>query len=100
MPQVGQAPIRSAEELRTLYRALGMSEETLTRAIQFTKAGSGASAMPKLPKTRRRRGPPRRQRVSFDQAEGKPPSRKRAAGFVSPVIAPPGTAASQALPHS
>jgi hypothetical protein len=58
MPQVGQAPIRSAEDLRTLYLALGMSEETLTRAIQFTETRSDAPTMPKLPKIRRRPGRP------------------------------------------
>jgi hypothetical protein len=53
VPQVGQAPIRSAEDLRTLYRALGMSEETLTRAIQFTET-EAAPATPTLRKGRRR----------------------------------------------
>jgi hypothetical protein len=58
MPQVGQAPIRSAEDLRTLYRALGMSEETLSRAVQFTEMRSDAPTLPKLPKIRRRPGRP------------------------------------------
>jgi hypothetical protein len=43
MPPVGQA---SAEDLRTLYRALGVSEETLTRAIQFAAAGSVEPTIP------------------------------------------------------
>jgi len=56
MPQVGQAPLQSTEYMRTVYRALGVSEETLTRAIQFTEALSAAPSMPKLPKIKRRRG--------------------------------------------
>jgi hypothetical protein len=80
MPQVG-----STEDLRTLYRSLGMSEETLTRAVQFTEALSGTAAVPGLPKIKRRRGRPGRQNVRpLGQAEGagqpkrNAPRRKRA----------------------
>jgi hypothetical protein len=58
MPQVEQAPRRSAADLRALYRALGVREETLMRAIQFSDAGSVAPTIPKLPKIKRRRGRP------------------------------------------
>jgi hypothetical protein len=34
MPLIPRAPHQSAEDLRTVYRALGMSEQTLERAIQ------------------------------------------------------------------
>jgi hypothetical protein len=59
MHQIGQAPRRSTEDLRTLYRALGVSEETLTRAIQFTEAQvqSDAPDTPELPIKRRAGGP-------------------------------------------
>jgi hypothetical protein len=79
MPQVG-----STEDLRTLYRSLGMSEETLTRAVQFTEALSGTAAVPGLPKIKRRRGRPRQNVRPLGQAEGtgqperNAPRRKRA----------------------
>lgn len=57
MPRVEQAPPRSAGDLRALYRALGVREETLIRAIQFTEAGSVAPIL-KLPKIKRSRGRP------------------------------------------
>jgi hypothetical protein len=69
MPQVEQAPIRSAEDLRALYRALGVSEETLMRAIQFTELGSDG---PNVSKIKRRPGRP----PSKSPKPAEPPLRK------------------------
>jgi hypothetical protein len=44
MPLVRQTPIQSTEDLRTLYRALGVSDQTLARAIQYFEARSDALA--------------------------------------------------------
>jgi hypothetical protein len=59
MPRARQAPHHSTEDLRTVYRALGVSEQTLERAIQFFEARSDAPTSPELPKIKPRRGRPR-----------------------------------------
>jgi hypothetical protein len=59
MPQARQAPLRSTEDLRTVYRALGLSEQTLERAIQYSEAWSDGSTTPELPEIKQRRGRPR-----------------------------------------
>jgi hypothetical protein len=57
MPQVGQVP-QSPEYLRGLYRALGMSEQTIERAIQY-REGPGEPA----PQRKPGRGRPRHARI-------------------------------------
>ena len=64
-----QAPHHSTEHLRTVYRALGVSEQTLERAIQFSEARSDVPTMPELPKIKQRRGRPRQNVRRLGQAE-------------------------------
>jgi hypothetical protein len=59
MPQAPQASLQSTEDLRRLYRALGVSEQTLARAIQYSEARSDGRTTPELPKIKQRRGRPR-----------------------------------------
>jgi hypothetical protein len=59
MPQARQAPLHSTEDLRNVYRALGVSEQTLERAIQYSEARSDGPTSPELPKIKQRRGRPR-----------------------------------------
>ena len=77
MPQVRQTPLRSTEELRALYRALGVSEQTLTRAIQYSERWADAPTVPELPKIKQRRGRPRQNVRHLGQSEptGKPKKR-------------------------
>jgi hypothetical protein len=42
MPQARKAPIRSTEDIRTFYRTLGVREQTLARAIQYSESRSEA----------------------------------------------------------
>jgi hypothetical protein len=72
MSQARQAPLQSTEDLRTLYRALGVSEETLARAIQFSEAPT----TPELPKIKQRRGRPLQnvRRLGQSQPAGRLPA--------------------------
>jgi hypothetical protein len=65
MPQARHAALQSSEDLRKLYRALGVSEKTLARAIQFSEAPT----TPELPKIKQRRGRPRQNARRLGQAE-------------------------------
>jgi hypothetical protein len=92
MPQARQA----TEDLRILYRALGVSEETLTRAIQYTEARSDAPTMPELPKIKQRRGRPRQNVRRLGQAEPTgQPKRKRSAIIATLLIGSLGFAVAQ-----
>jgi hypothetical protein len=59
MPQARQAPLHPTEDLRTVYRALGVSEQTLERAIQYSEGRSDRPTTAKLPEIKQRRGRPR-----------------------------------------
>jgi hypothetical protein len=74
MPQARQAPLRSTEDLRTVYRALGLSEQTLERAIQYSEARSDGPTTPELPEIKQRRGRPRQnlRRIGQAEAAGQP----------------------------
>jgi hypothetical protein len=69
MPQARQAPLHSTEDLRTVYRALGLSEQTLERAIQYSQARLDGPTTPELPEIKKRRGRPRQNLKRIDQAE-------------------------------
>jgi hypothetical protein len=63
MSQVGQVP-QSPEYLRGLYRALGMSEQTIERAIQY-REGPGEPA----PQGKPGRGRPRQNARIMDRPD-------------------------------
>jgi hypothetical protein len=69
MPDPRHAARQSTEDLRTLYRALGVSEQTLARAIQYSEARSDGLTPPELPKIRRRRGRQPQNAPCLGQAE-------------------------------
>jgi hypothetical protein len=69
MPQASQAPLQSTEDLGTLYRALGVSEQTLARAIQYSEARSDGPTTPELPEIKQRRDRPRQNVRRLGQAE-------------------------------
>jgi hypothetical protein len=69
MPNARHAALQSKEDLRTLYRALGVSEQTLARAIQYSQARSDGSTVSELPKIKQRRGRQRQNVRCLDQAE-------------------------------
>jgi hypothetical protein len=55
MPQVRQVPHQDAEYLRKLYRSLGVSEQTLERAIGYPESCTDQT-MPEEPTRKRRHG--------------------------------------------
>jgi hypothetical protein len=57
------------DDLRPVYRALGLSEETIARAIQYSKIGPDERPAPEV---ERRRGRPRQNARLLDQAASKP----------------------------
>src|SRR6267154_4817210 len=96
MPQVRPAPLQSTDDLRTMYRALGLTEQILTRAIQFFEARSDAPTMPELPKIKQRRSRPRQNVRRLGQAEPTgQPKRKRSAIILTLLIGGLGFAVAQ-----
>jgi hypothetical protein len=72
MPLTRQPPHQSIEgDLRSVYRALGMSELTMERTIRYSKIGPdskiGSDENPS-PDAKRRRGRPRRNVRLLGQA--------------------------------
>jgi hypothetical protein len=72
MPQIRTTSHPSIDDLRPVYRALGLSEETIARAIQYSKIGPDERPAPEL---ERRRGRPRQKVRLLDQAASKPKRR-------------------------
>jgi len=62
------------DDLRPVYRALGLSEETIARAIQYSKMAPDERPAPKV--ERRRPGRPRQNARLLDQAASKPKRRR------------------------
>jgi hypothetical protein len=56
----------TGEDLRPIYRALGLSEETIARAIQYSRIGPDERSSPEAAK--RGRGRPRQNVRLLDQA--------------------------------
>jgi hypothetical protein len=67
-------PQSIGDDLRPVYRALGLSEETIARAIQYSKIGPGVRPAPEV--ERRRPGRPRQNARLLDQAASKPKRRR------------------------
>jgi hypothetical protein len=73
MPQMRTTSHPSIEDLRPVYRALGLSEETIARAIQYSKMPPDERPAPKV---ERRRGRPRQNVRLLDQAASTPKRRR------------------------
>jgi hypothetical protein len=70
MPQIRKVSRQSTgDDLRLVYRALGLSEETIARAIQYSKIGPDERPVPEV---ERRRGRPRQNVRLLGQAASKP----------------------------
>jgi hypothetical protein len=68
MPQIRTH--RSTDDLRPVYRALGLSEETIARAIQYSKIAPPDERP--SPELERRRGRPRQKVRILGQPASKP----------------------------
>jgi hypothetical protein len=69
MPQIRTTSHPSIDDLRPVYRALGLSEETIARAIQYSKMRPDERPAPEV---ERRRGRPRQNVRLLGQAASKP----------------------------
>jgi hypothetical protein len=74
MPQIRTTSRQSiGDDLRPVYRALGLSEETIARAIQYSKIAPPDERP--SPEVERRRGRPRKNVRLLDRAAAKPKRR-------------------------
>jgi hypothetical protein len=75
MPQIRTTSRQSiGDDLRPVYRALGLSEETIARAIHYSKIGPDERPSPEV---ERRRGRPRKNVRLLDHAAAKTKRRNR-----------------------
>jgi hypothetical protein len=74
MPQIRTTALQSiGDDLSAVYRSLGLSEETIARAIQYSKIGPDERPAPEL---ERRRGRPRQKVRLLCQPASKPKRRQ------------------------